>query len=158
MIERRAVGDDPDRRAQGVVQVRAFDGDDGVASRQRQAREVAEEVRQPGELRAGLVDRAAVVQRLQPVQRIQIGLEGVGEAIDQPRPCARVHAAPGLAFEGRARAFHGAVDVIGGRIRNPRDHVAGCGIADIEHFAGACFDLAAVDEIAVDLDVDDAGL
>ena len=129
----------------------------GVASRQRQAREVAKEIRQPGELRAGFVDRAAVIQRLQPVQRIQIGLEGVGEAIDQPRPCARVHAAPRLAFKGGARAFHGAVDIFSGRIRNPRDHVAGGGIADVEHLAGACFDLAAVDEIAVDLDVDGAG-
>ena len=111
MIERRAVGDDADRRAQGVVQVGAFDGDHGVAARQRQPGKIAEEVRQPRQLRAGLVDGTAVVQRLQPVQRIEIGLEGVREAIDQPRAGTDVHAAPRLAFEGCARAFHGAVDV-----------------------------------------------
>ena len=99
MIERRAVGDDADRRAQRVVQIRAFDRDHRVAPRQRQPGEIAEEVRQPRELRAGLVDRPAVVQRLQPVQRVEIGLEGVGEPIDQfarargcpcrPMPCPR---------------------------------------------------------------------
>src|SRR6202011_5740580 len=43
-------------------------------------------------------------------------------------------------------------DIFGGRIRDPRDHIAGGGIADIEHLAGTGLDLAAVDEIAVDFD------
>ena len=100
MIERRAVGDDADRRAQGIIQVGAFDGNDRIPARQRQSRKIPEEVRQPRQLRAGLVERPAVVQRLQPVQGFQIGLERVREAIDQPRAGANVHAAPGLAFEG----------------------------------------------------------
>jgi len=83
---------------------------------------------------------------------VQIGLERVRQPIDQPCARANIHAAPGAAFEGGARAFHGAVDIFSGRIRNPRDHVAGCGIADVQHLAGAGLDLAAVDEIAVDFD------
>ena len=47
MIERRAIGDDADRRAQGVIEVRSFDGNDGVAARQRQPCEVTKKVRQP---------------------------------------------------------------------------------------------------------------
>ena len=47
MIERRAIGDDADRRAQGVVKIRSFDGNDGVAARQRQPCEVTKKVRQP---------------------------------------------------------------------------------------------------------------
>ena len=85
---------------------------------------------------------------------LEIGLEGVGEAIDQSRARADVHAAPRSAFECGARALHRAVDILGGRIRNPRDHVAGGGIADVEHLAGAGLDLAAVDKIAVDFDFD----
>ena len=38
MVERRAVGDDPDRRAQGVVEIRTFDRDHLIASRQRKPR------------------------------------------------------------------------------------------------------------------------
>jgi hypothetical protein len=59
------------------------------------------------------------------------------------------HALPSKA----ARALHGAVDVGLRRIRNPRDHVAGGGIADVEQRVVAGLDLAAVDEIAVDFDV-----
>ena len=105
MIERRAVGDDADRRAQGVVQIGAFDRDHRVAPRQRQPCEIAEEIRQPRQLRAGLVDRAAVVERLQPVQRFQIGLERVGEPVDQPRAGADVHAAPGACLRTRRARF-----------------------------------------------------
>jgi hypothetical protein len=39
-------------------------------------------------------------------------------------------------------------------VRNPRDHIAGSGIADIQHLALACFDLAAINKVAVDFDVD----
>ncbi len=152
MIERRAVRDDADRRPQRVVEVRAFDRDHRVAPRQRQPGEVAEEIRQPGELRARLVDGAAVVERLEFVELIEIGLERVGKLVHEPGAGAHVHAAPFLAFEGRARAFHGAVDIGGGRVRDLRDHLAGGGIAHVEHRALACFDLAAVDEIAVDFD------
>jgi hypothetical protein len=42
---------------------------------------------------------------------------------------------PQARFEGRARALHRAVDVFSRRVRNPRDDVAGGGIADIEHLA-----------------------
>src|SRR5262249_27288274 len=108
-------------------------------------------------LRAGLVHGPAVVERLQPVERIEIGLEGVRKAIDQPGAGADVHAAPRLALEGGARAFHRAVDVPFGRVRNLCDHVAGRGIADVEHLAVTGLDLAAVDEITVDLDVDGFG-
>ena len=80
-------------------------------------------------------------------------LERIREAIDQPRTGANVHAAPGLALERCARALHRAVDVVGSGIRNSRDHVAGGGIADVEHLAATSLDLAAVDEIAVDLDL-----
>jgi hypothetical protein len=154
VIERRAIGDDADRRAQRIIQVRAFDGDHRVAARQRQSGKIPEKVRQSRQLRAGLVERTAVVEGFQPVQGFQIGLEGVREAIDQPRAGTDVHAAPGAAFERGPRAFHRAVDVIGGRIRNPRDHSAGGGIADIQHLAASCFDLAAIDKVAVDFDVD----
>lgn len=44
MIERRAIGDDADRRAERVVQIGTFDGDHGVAARQREARKVTKEV------------------------------------------------------------------------------------------------------------------
>ncbi len=154
VIERRAIGDDADRRAQGVVQIGAFDGDHRVAARQRQSSKVPKKVRQPRQLGAGFVERTAVVEGLQPVQGFQIGLEGIREAIDQPCAGTDVHAAPGAAFERGPRAFHRAVDVIGGRIRNPRDHSAGGGIADIQHLALACFDLAAINKVAVDFDVD----
>ena len=63
MIERRAVGDDADRRAQRVVQIGALDRDHGIQPRQRKAGIIAEEVRQPGQLCTGLVDRAAIVER-----------------------------------------------------------------------------------------------
>src|SRR5258708_14140084 len=39
-------------------------------------------------------------------------------------------------------------------MRNPGDRVAGGGIADIEHLAGAGLDLPAVDKVAVDFDFD----
>src|SRR5580704_13547303 len=153
MIERRAIGDDADRRAQRVVQIGAFDRDHRIAPRQRKACEIAEEVRQPRKLRPGLVQRAAVVERFEPVELLQVGLERVGELVHQPRPRADVHAAPGLAFEGCARALHRAVDILWRRVRDLCDHLAGGGIADVEHLATAGLDLAAVDIVAVHLDV-----
>src|SRR5205085_7722874 len=44
--------------------------------------------------------------------------------------------------------------VVAGRLRHPCDDVAGGGIADVEHLARARLDLASVDKIAVQLDVD----
>ena len=152
MVERRAIGHHADRRAQSVVQVRSLDRDHRIAPRQCKPGEIAEEIRQPRELCAGLVQRTAVVQGFQPVQGLKIRLERIREPVDQPRPRADVHAAPLLAFERQARAFHGAIDVVGGRIGNARDDVAGRGIAHVEHRPGAGLDLAAVDEIAVKLD------
>jgi hypothetical protein len=157
VIERRAVGDDADGGAERVVEICAFDRDHGVAARQRNAREIAEEVGQAGELRAGLVDRTTVVESLQPVQAVEIGLEGIGELVDQPGPCTRVHAAPRLAFERGARARHGAVDIFRRGIGNAGDHIAGCGIADVQHRAASGLDFTPVDEIAVDFDVDRRG-
>jgi len=52
------------------------------------AREVAEEVGQAPELGAGLVDGSAVVQRLQPIERIEVGLESVGQAAVADRMAA----------------------------------------------------------------------
>src|SRR5205823_6497068 len=72
----------------------------------------------------------------------------------QPRAGAHVHATPSLTFERGARALHRAVDIVSGGIRNPRDHVAGGGVAHVQHRAGAGLDLAAIDEVAVDLDLD----
>jgi hypothetical protein len=152
MIERGAVGDDADRRAQGVIQVSAFDRDHGIAPRQRHAGKIAEEVRQPRQLRAGLVDRAAVVERLELVELVEIGLERIGKLVDEAGSGANVHAAPGLALEGRARALHGAVDIVSGGVRDLRDHLAGRRVAHVEHRAVAGFDLAAVDEIAMNFD------
>ena len=157
MIERRAIGDDADRRAKRVVQIRAFYRDHGVPTRQRNAGKVAEEIGQAGELGAGLVDRPAVVEGFQPVQAVEIGLESIGELVDQPGTRARVHAAPGFAFERCARALHRAVDVLGGRIGDAGDDVAGRGIANVEHHAVAGFDFTSVDEIAVGFDVDRRG-
>src|SRR5262249_56658961 len=77
-----------------------------------------------------------------------------GKPIDEFRGSADVHAAPRLALEGRARTLHRAVDVFFGRVRNPRDDVAGRGIADVKHFTATGLDLAAADEIAVDFHVD----
>ena len=54
----------------------------GVAPRQRKAREVAEEIRKPRDLRARLVQGPAVVERLQKVELAQVGFEGVGDAVD----------------------------------------------------------------------------
>src|SRR5262249_47422728 len=95
-----------------------------------------------------------VVEGFEPIERIEIGLEGIGEPVDQLRPRTRIHAAPCLALEGGAGALHGAVDIFGGRVRDAGDHVAGRGIADVEHLAIAGLDLAAIDEVAVDFDVD----
>src|SRR6476646_12241026 len=153
MIERCAIGNDSDRRAQGIIQVRALDGDHRVAPRQREACEIAKEIWQPRELGASLVDGSAVVERLQPVQLLQMCLERVGEPIDQPRARTNVHVAPCAAIEGGPRAFHRAIDIFRGRIRNARDDVAGGGIANIEHLTAAGFDFAAIDKVAVDLDL-----
>src|SRR5581483_6970623 len=57
-----------------------------------------------------------------------------------------------LAFERRARTLHGAVDVLTSRVRDLRDHLAGCRVAHIEHGAAPRLDFAAIDEIAVDFD------
>src|SRR6202012_4051619 len=59
----------------------------------------------------------------------------------------------GLAFEGRPRALHRAVDIICGRIRNSCDHVAGGRVTDVKHLAITGLDLAAVDKIAVNFDI-----
>jgi hypothetical protein len=45
-----------------------------------------------------------------------------------------------------------------GRIRDLRDHLAGGGIADVEHRAIARLDLAALDEIAVDFHIAGGGI
>jgi hypothetical protein len=50
------------------------------------------------------------------------------------------------------------VDIGLGRIRDLCNHVAGCGIADVEHRTIAGLDLAAIDEIAVDFDFARGGL
>src|ERR1700722_7025788 len=83
MVEWRAVGADADRRAQRVIEIRTFDRDHRVAPRQPYSRKVAEEIRQPRQLRAGLVDRAAVVERLEFVELVQIGLERIRELVDE---------------------------------------------------------------------------
>ncbi len=61
------------------------------------------------------------------------------------------------AFERRARALHRTIDIGCGRIGNRAMTSPVAGIAHIEHLAVAGFDFAAVDEIAVDLDIDGAG-
>jgi hypothetical protein len=113
VVERCAVGHHPDRRPAGVVEVVALHRDHAVAARQRHAREVAEEVRQPGELGPGLVDRPAVVGGLQPVQRVEVGLERIGQAIDQPGARPEIHPAPFPALEGGPGRAHRPVDIGG---------------------------------------------
>ena len=149
MVEGRGVAHHADRSPQRIGEVRPFDGNDGVAPREGEAGVVAEEVRDAAHLRARLVDRAAVVGRLELEQFGKPGLEGVGELVDEPRPRADVHPAPLLALEGAGSALDGAVDVRRGAVGGAGDHLAGRRVVDVDLLARRGGNVLPVDEKAV---------
>ena len=138
VVEGRAVGDDADRRAQRIVQIiviARFDRDHGVAARQRQAGKIPEKIRQPRQLRAGLVERPAVVERPPARGRVDRDWPRTRPATtcSTSRARARTSMPPQALPSKAARApSWRAVDVFRRRVRNPRDHVAGRRIAHVE--------------------------
>ncbi len=152
MIERRAVCDDADWCAAGIVEIIPFHRDHIIAARQSEPCEIPEKIGKAAKLRSRLVDRAAVVQCFQPIQRIEICFESIRQAIDEPCAGANVHAAPFASFECCASALHRAVNIRCCRVRNFRDYAAGRRIAHIDQFTGACLDFPAIDEIAANFD------
>ncbi len=90
MVERGHQRAHAKRHALGVAEVRPFDGDHVAAARQGERGEVAVELRQARDLRARLDERTAVIERLELVEVLEVGLEQVGEFVEDARTlCAR---------------------------------------------------------------------
>ncbi len=132
VVEGRAIAHDADRLAQRVVEVAPFHGDHGIAARQRQAGVIAEEIRQAAQLRACLIDGAAVVHGLKRVKLFEMRLERIGQLVDQPGSRSHLHLGPARAAEGLARILHGAINIGGIRMGNAGNDHAGRGIADVQ--------------------------
>ena len=129
MIEGRRVAHHADGSAQRVGEVGTLDRHHRVAPREREPGVVAEEVGDAAQLRPGLVDRPAVVRRLELEQLRQAGLESVGDLVDEPGARPDVHP-PLLALEGAkrstGRSMSAAVPCGTG------DHFAGRRIVDVD--------------------------
>ena len=146
MIEGRHERDDAERHALRVAQVRPFDWDDVTAARKGQRREIAIELRKARDLRPRLDNRAAVVQRLELVERFQIGLEQIGEAVEHAGALLGRRPAPFSFVEGALRGCDGAVHVDCAGIGEPPDHGA-CGrVDDVQRLAARGIGELAVDE------------
>ena len=104
---------------------------------------------------AGLLDRLAVVDRLEDGELAAALLDDPGDAVEVLGPLAAGHPAPDLVV-GPAGGLHGLVDVGVVGLGDLREHLLGGGADGLEGLA------AAVDELTVDeqavrrLDVDDA--
>ena len=111
MIEGRYICDDPDRAAQGIAEVIAFDGDNRIALCQRQACIVTEQIGRLGKLRPRFTRRASVIQRLEFIELVQMLLERIPQIVYQLGTASLRHCSPRLALKCMAGAGDGRVDV-----------------------------------------------
>jgi hypothetical protein len=145
VVERRDVGDDADRRAGRERVVVTLDRDRRVASRQGQRGVVAKQLGHPPELRPGLAQRTAVIERLELVELVHVGFHHVGQLVDQAATGAHRHVSPFRRRQGAPGTGHGGVHVCRLGIGHARDDVARAGRGDGHRAARQGGPLQAVD-------------
>jgi hypothetical protein len=129
-------GDDAahaERPALLVGQVGAVARQHGLALSGQQTGVVAEPLRHPGQLRAGLGDRSAVVAGLEGVQPVGGLLDRVGDAQQQPGALAANQGGPNSFGESRLRLRHGCIDTVGPKFRDRLDDGSSSGVDDVAH-------------------------
>ena len=143
---------DADRLAVHVVDLRAGDLHGVVELGHDQVREEAEVLRRAQGLALGLGDRQAGVEGFQFGEAVFLGLDGVGDPVQDAGAFARLHLRPRAVGEGLAGGGDGEVDVL--FLPGRRGGVVGVGdrVQDVEGLAAH-----RVNELAVDVVLDVGG-
>mmetsp|Transcript_34092 Transcript_34092/g.61455 ORF Transcript_34092/g.61455 Transcript_34092/m.61455 type:complete len:545 (-) Transcript_34092:51-1685(-) len=144
-------GDDGADHSQGLVEgvghVRAVDGDGLAVDLVGPSGVVAEVVngeRHIGDARD--VEGLAVVESLEASERLSVGLQGVGELVDETTALFAGHPWPGALIEGLAGGLDGQVDVSRVTLRDTEDLFAIAGVLHAHGLAGLGVNPLVVDE------------